>query len=141
MEYYEGIPVEFTRDEDYAIVQPASPVIDDGIDFWEGIISAEIDNHVKDEEKFDEMDLNILMSQNVSQPQPIANTYVDDANSSTNSTRLLILMKRTMSFVIPKLFLKIFRIRNQCMQIPLSRKVRVIVISIYLKLNNKSLYS
>ena len=40
MEYYEGIPIQFTVDEDLVIVQPSSPVIDDGISFWEGVIAS-----------------------------------------------------------------------------------------------------
>ncbi|KAL0722706.1 hypothetical protein Bca4012_037305 [Brassica carinata] len=86
MEYYEGIPVQFTVDEDYVIVEPSSPVINDGIEFWEGVIAAENDNHVKDEEHSNEMDLDIPMSQDISQLQPNGTNYVDDANSSTDST-------------------------------------------------------
>ncbi|KAL0644985.1 hypothetical protein Bca4012_043276 [Brassica carinata] len=57
MEYYEGIPIQFTVDEDLVIVQPSSP-----------------------------MDLDIPMSQNISQLQQNGTTNVDDANSSTDST-------------------------------------------------------
>ncbi|KAH0926568.1 hypothetical protein HID58_018824 [Brassica napus] len=82
MEYYEGIPVQFTVDEDLVIVQPSSPVIDDVI----RVIASENDNHVKDEEHSDEMDLYIPMSQNISQLQQNGTTNVDDANSSNDST-------------------------------------------------------
>lgn len=81
MEYYKGIPVQFTVDEDLVIVQPSSPAIDDGISFWEGVIASENDNHVKNEEHSDEMDLDILMSQNISQLQQNGTTNVEDANS------------------------------------------------------------
>ncbi|KAF2531123.1 hypothetical protein F2Q70_00030716 [Brassica cretica] len=62
MEYYKGIPVQFAVDEDFVIVQPSSPPIDDGISFWEGVIASENDNDVKDEEHSDEMDLDIPMA-------------------------------------------------------------------------------
>ncbi|CAN6801962.1 unnamed protein product [Brassica oleracea] len=77
MEYYEGIPVQFT---------PSSPVIDDGISFWEGVIASKNDNYAKDEEHSNEMDLDIPMSQNISQLQLNGTTNADDANSSTDST-------------------------------------------------------
>ena len=57
MEYYKGIPVQFAMDEDFVIVQPSSPPIDDGISFWEGVIASENDNDVKDEEHSDEIHL------------------------------------------------------------------------------------
>ncbi|KAG2266307.1 hypothetical protein Bca52824_073386 [Brassica carinata] len=71
---------------DLVIVQSSSPVIDDGISFWEGVIASENDNDVKDDEHSDEMDLDIPMSQNISQLQQNCTTNVDDANSSTDST-------------------------------------------------------
>ncbi|KAF3501390.1 hypothetical protein F2Q69_00041532 [Brassica cretica] len=86
MEYYEGIPVQFAVDEDLVIVQPSSPPIDDGISFWEEVIASENDNDVKDEEHSDEMDLDILMSQNISQLQQNGTINADHANSSTDST-------------------------------------------------------
>ena len=67
MEYYEGIPVQFDVDENLVIVQPSSPLIDDGISFWEGVIASENDNDVKDKEHSDEMDFDIPMSQNITQ--------------------------------------------------------------------------
>ncbi|KAL0655662.1 hypothetical protein Bca4012_076246 [Brassica carinata] len=72
--------------KDLVIVQSSSPVIDDGISFWEGVIASENDNDVKDDEHSDEMDLDIPMSQNISQLQQNCTTNVDDANSSTDST-------------------------------------------------------
>ena len=86
MEYYKGIPVQFAMDEDFVIVQPSSPPIDDGISFWEGVIASENDNDVKDEEHSDEMDLDISMSQNISQLQQNGTINVDHANSLTDST-------------------------------------------------------
>ncbi|CAN6906453.1 unnamed protein product [Brassica oleracea] len=86
MDYYDGIPVQFAVDEDLVIVQSSSPVIDDGISFWEGVIASENDNDVKDDEHSDEMDLDIPMSQNISQLQQNGTTNVDDAKSSTDST-------------------------------------------------------
>ncbi|WZZ70980.1 hypothetical protein YC2023_082350 [Brassica napus] len=83
---FNGIPVQFAVDEDLVIVQSSSPVIDDGISFWEGVIASENDNDVKDDEHSDEMDLDIPMSQNISQLQQNGTTNVDDANSSTDST-------------------------------------------------------
>ncbi|KAF2535958.1 hypothetical protein F2Q68_00020331 [Brassica cretica] len=71
---------------DLVTVQSSSPVIDDGIIFWEGVIASENDNDVKDDEHSDEMDLDIPMSQNISQLQQNGTTNVDDANSSTDST-------------------------------------------------------
>ncbi|KAL0662621.1 hypothetical protein Bca4012_099458 [Brassica carinata] len=66
MEYYEGIPVQFDVDENLVIVQPSSPLIDDGISFWEGVIASENDNDVKDKEHSDEMDFDIPIWENVS---------------------------------------------------------------------------
>ncbi|WZZ72120.1 hypothetical protein YC2023_083490 [Brassica napus] len=86
MEYYKGIPVQFAVDEGFVIVQPSSPPIDDGISFWEGVIASENDNDVKDEEHSDEMDLDIPMSQNISQLQQNGTINVDHANSSIDST-------------------------------------------------------
>ncbi|CAN6934447.1 unnamed protein product [Brassica oleracea] len=86
MEYYEGIPVQFDVDKNLVIVQPSSPLIDDGISFWEGVIASENDNDVKDKEHSDEMDFDIPMSQNITQFQQNGTTNVDHANSSTNST-------------------------------------------------------
>lgn len=56
MEYIEGMPVQFTRQEIKASMPPTSASIDDGIDFWEGVIAAENDIRVKTEENEDEMD-------------------------------------------------------------------------------------
>ncbi|KAG2253356.1 hypothetical protein Bca52824_083492 [Brassica carinata] len=64
MEYYEGIPVQFAVDKDLVIVQPSSPLIDDGISFWEGVIASENDNDF----------------------QQNGTTNVDHANSLTDST-------------------------------------------------------
>ncbi|CAN7077773.1 unnamed protein product [Brassica oleracea var. botrytis] len=86
MEYYKGILVQFAVDEGFVIVQPSSPPIDDGISFWEGVIASENDNDVKDEEHSDEMDLDIPMSQNISQLQQNGTINVDHANSSIDST-------------------------------------------------------
>ncbi|CAF1730856.1 unnamed protein product, partial [Brassica napus] len=86
MEYYEGITVQFAVDEDLVIVQPSFPPIDDGISFWEEVIASKNDNDVKDEEHSDEMDLDILMSQNISQLQQNGTINADHANSSTDST-------------------------------------------------------
>ncbi|CAN6872926.1 unnamed protein product [Brassica oleracea] len=83
MEYYKGIPVQFAMDEDFVIVQPSSPPIDDGISFWEGVIASENDNDVKDEEHSDEMDLDISMSQNISQLQQNGTINVDQSIDST----------------------------------------------------------
>ncbi|KAL0655905.1 hypothetical protein Bca4012_076489 [Brassica carinata] len=41
MEYYEGIPVQFTVDEDLDVLEPSYRLVDDGISFWEGIIASE----------------------------------------------------------------------------------------------------
>ncbi|KAG2266065.1 hypothetical protein Bca52824_073144 [Brassica carinata] len=41
MEYYEGIPVQFTVDEDLVVLEPSYRLVDDGISFWEGIIASE----------------------------------------------------------------------------------------------------
>ena len=70
----------------FVILQPSSPVIDDGISFWEGVIASKNDNYAKDEEHSNEMDLDIPMSQNISQLQLNGTTNADDANSSTDST-------------------------------------------------------
>nr|VDD36781.1 unnamed protein product [Brassica oleracea] len=86
MEYYKGIPVQFAVDEGFVIVQPSSPPIDDGISFWVGVIASKNDNDVKDEEHSDEMDLDIPMSQNISQLQQNGTINVDHANSSIDST-------------------------------------------------------
>ncbi|KAL0713269.1 hypothetical protein Bca4012_020247 [Brassica carinata] len=86
MEYYEGIPVKLNLDEDHVIVNSNSTLIDDGIGFWNGVIAAENNNNVKDEQHSDEMDLDIPMSQINSELQPNGTNNVDDANSSTDST-------------------------------------------------------
>ncbi|CAN6840925.1 unnamed protein product [Brassica oleracea] len=83
MEYYKGILVQFAVDEGFVIVQPSSPPIDDGISFWEGVIASENDNDVKDEEHSDEMDLDIPMSQNISQLQQNGTINVDQSIDST----------------------------------------------------------
>ncbi|KAF2592725.1 hypothetical protein F2Q70_00044873 [Brassica cretica] len=86
MEYYEGIPVQFAVDEDLVVLEPSYHLVDDGISFWEGVIASENENDVKDKEHSDEMDLDIPMSQNITQFQQNGTTNVDHANSSTVST-------------------------------------------------------
>ncbi|CAN7049055.1 unnamed protein product [Brassica oleracea var. botrytis] len=86
MEYYEGIPVQFAVDEDLVVLGPSYRLVFDGISFWEGVIASENENDVKDEEHSDEMDLDIPMSQNITQFQQNGTTNVDHANSSTVST-------------------------------------------------------
>lgn len=90
-DYYVGLPFELTNEENYVPVPQMSPVINDGIEFWEGDIRAEDDNDVKAEEKADEMnlDLDITMSQTFSQLQSTANTCVNDAAFSTDTTPIL----------------------------------------------------
>ncbi|CAN6856710.1 unnamed protein product [Brassica oleracea] len=86
MEYYEGIPVQFAVDEDLVVLELSYRLVDDGISFWEGVIASENENDVKDEEHSDEMDLDIPISQNITQFQQNSTTNVDHANSSTDST-------------------------------------------------------
>nr|VDC66866.1 unnamed protein product [Brassica rapa] len=86
MEYYEGIPVQFPMDEDLVVLEPSYRLVDDGINFWEGVIASENDNYVKDKELSDELDLDIPMSQNIMQFQQNGTINVDHAKSSTDST-------------------------------------------------------
>ncbi|KAL0827500.1 hypothetical protein Bca101_051178 [Brassica carinata] len=67
MKYYEGIPVQFAVDEDLVVLELSYRLVDDGISFWEGVIASENENDVKDEEHSDEMDLDIPISQNITQ--------------------------------------------------------------------------
>ncbi|CAF1963223.1 unnamed protein product [Brassica napus] len=83
MEYYEVIPIQFAVDEDLVVLGPSYRLVFDGISFWEGVIASENENDVKDEEHSDEMDLDILMSQNITQFQENGTTNIDHANSST----------------------------------------------------------
>ena len=69
MKYYEGIPVQFAVDEDLVVLELSYRLVDDGISFWEGVIASENENDVKDEEHSDEMDLDIPISQNITQFQ------------------------------------------------------------------------
>lgn len=67
------------------MVHSSSPIIGDGIDFWEGIIAAENNHDVKDEQHSEEMNVDIPVSQTLSQLQVNGTAYVDDAISSTDS--------------------------------------------------------
>lgn len=127
-DYYVGLPFEFTNEENYAAVPQMSPVMDDGIEFWEGVIRAKDDNDVKAEEKADEMnlDLDITMSQTFSQLQLTANTCVHDAASSTDTTPILDEVNND----IGKFLWLLRKIVRPCMKTPSFQKVRVIVIAI-----------
>lgn len=85
MEFYEGIPIDFTVDADNVFVQPSSPVMQDNIQFWEGFIGAENHNGVKDEDHSEAMEVDIELSQIIPELQQTGNSSVQDANSSTDS--------------------------------------------------------